>query len=157
MTNRRFQDGDEVVVAEGDFKGQYGSVLRFEEVFERYLVTLPDVSKTGHFAFQEHELEPIDFPVEEAVDQIEVPEFGMTTEQVQNYLEYLFGRSLAHVGEVGAKEAFFGYQQWEGKTASQVLVGLMFKLEEGMAMFAQAHILIGRTIAALESVHDQER
>lgn len=157
MTNRRFQDGDEVVVAEGDFKGQYGTVLRFEDVFERYLVMLPDVSKTGYFAFQEHELEPIDFPVEEVVDQIEVPEFGMTTEQVQNYLEYLFTRSLAHVGEVGAKDAFFGYQQWEGKTASQVLVGLMFKLEEGMAMFAQAHILIGRTIAALESVHDQEQ
>lgn len=92
----------------------------------------------------------------EGVDEIKIPTFGMTQEQVANYLEYLLRRSVEHVGSVGAEDALFGYQEFEGKTASQVLVGLLFKLEEGMAMFAQAYILIGRTIAALESVHDQD-
>lgn len=162
MGKRKFQDGDEVEVVDGDFKGYHGSVLKYEDVFGRYLITIPEASKFGHFAYQEDELRRIepDTPTEEpeeneVVDEIHIPTFGMTNEQIVSYLEYMMQRSLAHVKEIGAEDAFFGYQEWEGMSASQVLIALMFKLEEGMALFAQAHILIGRTVAAIESVQEK--
>jgi len=156
MSDPKFNEGDEILVVEGEFKGRHGTVLRFEAIFETYMVTLPELSLTGYFACRESELELLDESSDDdAVDEIDVPSFGMTSEQFTSHLEYLFTRSLEHVSSVGPEQAFFGFQEFEGKSAADQLVALMLKLEEGMAMFAQAHILIGRTVVALESVNDQ--
>jgi len=158
----RFNPGDEILVVEGEFKGQYGTIIEFEPTFERYFVLLPELHPTRYYAVTEGNLdflppeEPDEQPGDdEGVIDIPVYEFGIPSEVFQRHLEYLIGRSLAHVGKVGPNEAFFGFQEFEGKSAPEVLLELMMKLEEGMAMFAQAHILIGRIVAALESVHDQ--
>lgn len=157
----RFNPGDEVIVVEGELKGEYGSVVQYEDTFHKYFVHLPERNSTGLFSFNEHELEALPStqqPVEDddqGVLEVPVYSFGIPQEVFQRHLEYLIGRSLAHVGTVGAEQAFFGFQEFEGKAAGEVLLELMFKLEEGMAMFAQAHILIGRIVTALESVHDQ--
>lgn len=156
MSEPAFNEGDEVVVTDGDWKGQYGVVKRYDDMFERYMVNLPDVMAPEHFAAcTEGELALLSEDDEEVVDEIPVYDFPISQETFQEHLEYLMARSLEHVGNVGAEQAFFGFEQWEGKSASEVLVGLMTKLEEGMALFTQAHILIGRVVIALESVHDQ--
>jgi ribosomal protein L24 len=155
----KFPTGTQVVVVDGDFTGLSGIVKGYE--FERYLVVLQGVKtpKEGqYFAYKEEELdflESEDPSEEEEVDEIHVPEFGMSAEAFERHLEYLIGRSLEHVGKIGPEQAFFGFQEFEGKTASEVLLSLMTKLEEGMALFAQAHILIGRIVVALEQTHDQ--
>jgi KOW motif-containing protein len=154
----KFEPGDEVIVIEGEFKGHYGTVIQFEDTFAKYYVILPERHLFDLFPFDEGDLDflPPEEP-EEEVDEIPVYDFGIPQSVLHSHLEWLISRSLEHVGDVGPDQAFFGYQEFEGKTASEVLVELMTKLEEGMAMFAQAHILIGRIVAALESVHDQNK
>lgn len=165
----KFNPGDEILVVDGSLKGQYGSIVEFEPTFERYFVLLPDLHATRYYAVREDELDflpaedseqedeqPVEDDEDDGVLDVSVYGFGIPHEVFQRHLEYLIGRSLVHVGKVGPEEAFFGFQEFEGKTATEVLLELMFKLEEGMAMFAQAHILIGRVVSALESVHEQD-
>lgn len=150
----KFSPGDEVIATDGQYKGTHGTVLEYwinSVVFQ----IADDQLVTGVVVVGEDELDFLPAESEDDVIDIPVHEFGISEETFQRHLEYLIGRSLAQVGQVGAKEAFFGFQEFEGKTASEILFELMFKLEEGMAMFAQAHILIGRIVAALEMVHDQ--
>jgi hypothetical protein len=157
----KFNPGDEILVVDGDFKGQIGSVIGYEEIFERYMVFLPRVSMTNHAACTEDELELLtnkkEEPPETDVVSVPVYDFGIPTDVLRKHLEWMCGRALEKIGDVGPNEAFFGFQEFEGKTASEILIDLMMKLEEGMAMFAQAHVLIGRIVAALESVHDQAK
>lgn len=156
----KFQPGEEVIVVDGDFKGEYGTVSQY--LIDSVIVDIArEVQGSFKAVIQESCLdhlpaeEKADDDSDEGVIDIPVHEFGISEEAFQRHLEYLIGRSLAQVGQVGPNEAFFGFQEFEGKTASEVLFELMFKLEEGMAMFAQAHILIGRIVASLENVHDQ--
>lgn len=155
----KFPKGSQVIVVDGDFAGQPGIVKGYE--FERYLVVLSGVKtpKEGqYFAYREEELDFAgELADEEEVDEIDVPEFGMSPEAFEEHLEYLLGRSLEHVGKIGPEQAFFGFQEFEGKSPTEVLLSLMTKLEEGMALFAQAHILIGRIVVALEKTRDQTR
>lgn len=155
----KFREGQEVLIVGGDFKGYYGNVDEY--VLERYMVeaTKDDITYV-RVACTEDELEEFQSEETEEEDEgfIDIPvyDFGISSETLQRHLEYMIGRCLVHVGKVGPEQAFFGFQEFEGKTASEVLLELMGKLEEGMAMFTQAHILIGRVVAALEIVHDQD-
>ena len=153
----RFDEGDEVIVVDGPYKGDYGVVTEY--FLGMPLVDLTE-NQTGQVVvmLSENVLEAL--PPEETEDtvlNIPVHGFGISAQVLERHLEYLIGRSLIHVGKVGAKEALFGYQEFEGKSASEVLLELMLKLEEGMAMFAQAHILIGRIVTALEDIHDSDQ
>lgn len=152
----KFQPGDEVIAIEGKYKGSYGKVLDYW--IESPVVEFAEDSYVA--VMSDEDLTLLDEEDEKSEDDrvIEIPvhEFGISQETFQHHLEFLIGRTLAHVGKVGPEQAFFGFQEFEGKTASEVLLELMMKLEEGMAMFAQAHILIGRIVAALEIVHDQD-
>lgn len=160
----KFNPGDEVIATDGKYKGCHGTVLEYwiDSVIVQIADDQPEV---GVVVVQENEIEVLPAPEpitedlrseDDNIIDIPVYGFGIPPEVFQRHLEYLIGRSLVHVGEVGPKEAFFGFQEFEGKSASEVLLELMMKLEEGMAMFAQAHILIGRIVAALEIVHDQD-
>lgn len=171
---RMFNDNDEVLIISDDseFKGHWGRVLRFEPIFERYFVVLPDVHPTGHFAFEEHELEflgEMEEEYEAALDDddpeeeepadgitIEVPQFGMSAEEFAQHLEFMLGRALGRVGQVGPREAFFGFQEFEGLTPQEVLFGVLDKIEESMAMHAQLHILVARIGTALNQVRPEE-
>jgi ribosomal protein L24 len=159
VVNPRFKRDDEVVVAEGDFKGQYGRVLEWEPIFERYFVVLPDVHETGHFAYQEHELLPLDDTEDEVVsdeeeeveyDEVEVPTFPMSESDFVRHLEFFLERTMSKVGVTGPREAFFGFQEFEGMTPQEILLQILDKLEEGAALFAQAHVLVARMGVALD-------
>jgi hypothetical protein len=151
----RFEPGDEVVVVDGDFTGVTGTVLKYEAVFDTYFVQSSEVSATGHIACKESEL---DFLVQEGQgeDQVEVPRFPLSTEALRHHLEWMLGRALGQVGDVGPEQALFGFQQFEGKTPQEVLIELMSKLEEGMALIAQVHVMFGRIYVALEGMNDQD-
>jgi len=151
----KFKPGDEVIVVEGTQKGQYGLIVQYEATFGKYFVDISDESPAGYFAFSESELEALDGYDE--VTEISIPAFGVSSEVMQTHLEWLMTRSLERLGEIGPEQALFGFQEFEGKTAQEVLLELMGKLEEGMALFGQAHILIGRVVVALESVEDQSK
>jgi hypothetical protein len=150
-STRAFEDGDEVVVVEGDFKGRYGQVMWFE--LGRYMVRLPEVTENGHVGFEEHELAKLD-DESEPVREVSVHSFPIPQKEFERHLEYLLMRSMEHVGEVGPHQALFGYQEFEGKDPGEILVELMDKLEQGMGLFAQAHIMIGRIVLALEHTQD---
>jgi hypothetical protein len=161
MVNPEFTEGDDVVVTSGEHKGQWGRVLRYEEVFGKYFVQLPEISVTGYFAFEPNELFPLededqatDGDAEEDYEEegVDVPAFGMSSEDFVTHLDILLDRTLTKVGNVGPHDAFFGFQEFEGMTPDQILIALLDKLEEGMALFAQAHILISRIGVALHEV-----
>lgn len=167
MANPAFDVGDDVLVLSGEFKGRYGHVVAYEDTFDKYMVILPEVHATGFWPFYASELElmadidettPAE-PDTEApkIDEIEVPSFGMTTEEFGIHAEYLMVRSLERITSTGPDEAFFGYQEFEGMNPKEILGALMVKVEESLALFAQAHILIGRTALALEKLHDQDK
>lgn len=156
----KFNLGDAVIIVDGDFKGNFGRVEDY--VLERYLVKLDPESPDGteppiQVACVEEDLDILsdEDSDEENVTEVPVYDFGISQELLNTHLEWLISRSLEKLGSVGAKEAFFGFQEFEGKTASQVLLDLMGKLEEGVVMFAQAHVLIGRIVMALESINNQ--
>jgi hypothetical protein len=148
MESQIYPDGTEIVVLDGQLKGEYGVVVSYEPIFDRYFVQLPNRSLEGHFAFQLDEISPLEEPQEEQEDteptDDDPPGFGMTEDEFVSHLEFLMGRSMSKIPTTGAKEAFFGYQEFEGMTAEEVLLSLLDKLEEGIAHLAQAHILIAR-------------
>lgn len=148
MQEQIYPDGTEIVVLDGELKGEYGVVVSYEPIFDRYFVQLPNRSLQGHFAFQLDEISALDDNTEnqeESQDQtLETPGFGMSSEDFVAHLEFLIGRSLSRVPTVGPSDAFFGYQEFEGLTAEEVLLKLLDKIEEGIAHLAQAHILISR-------------
>jgi hypothetical protein len=146
MTEQIYPDGTEIVVLDGDLKGEYGVIISYESIFDRYFVQLPNRSLQGHFAFQLEEISPLDDNEEgdEEEEPFQPPGFGMSEDDFVAHLEFLIGRSLSKVPSVGAKEAFFGYQEFEGLTPEEVLLKLLDKIEEGIAHLAQAHILISR-------------
>jgi hypothetical protein len=170
MTEHKFVENDEVLVVgdDSDFKGQWGRVLKYEAVFERYFVFLPDVHKAGHYsAFSEDELELLPEVEEEVIDSepeedqdtglvIDVPPFGIPAEDFADAVAILLGRTMSRVGQIGPEQIFMGYQQFEGQTPQEVLIGLLEKLEESMIMTAQLHILVARIGAALHQVHPEE-
>lgn len=172
MASRRFNDDDEILVVgdDSDFKGHWGRVIKYEPLFERYFVVLPDVSPTGHFAFTEdqltplpeeedagkyHEDQPDEDSEEEVHDEVQVPAFGMSEDDFVKHLEWMIERSLTKVATVGPRDAFFGFQDFEGSTPQEILFSLLNKLEEGIALFAQAHILVARIGVAMSCVHPE--
>jgi hypothetical protein len=157
MSTPLYDEGQEIVVGEGDYKGQYGVVLKFEDIFDRYYVQLPNLSVTGYFAFQEHELLPL-APEEEVSDEEEedeTPRLGMTDTEFVQHVEFMINRSLDRLVTVGPETAFFGYQEFEGMTPNEVLIQLMDKLEEGIAHLAQAHVLVSRIAVALQGTIEE--
>src|SRR6187200_1718919 len=156
----KFNSGDKVIIVDGDCKGHNGVVSGFESLFQLYMDRVPDMSETGFFGIREEEMQPE--PVEQAeteevVDEVRIPAFGMTQEEFVHHLEYLLGRALGHVATVGPADAFFGFQEFESGTASDKLALVLQKIEEAMAMFAQAHILVGRSIIALEAIYGEAK
>jgi hypothetical protein len=169
MVNRKFKADDEVLVIgdHSDFKGQWGRVLQYEAIFERYFVFLPDVHKAGAYtAFTEDELDflpPVEGEVDDSEDEetsdgfvIEVPPFGISGEQFADHVQLLLGRTLTKVGQVGPEQVFFGFQEFEGLTPQEVLVAILGKVEESMIMHAQLHILVARIGTALGQVSPEE-
>lgn len=153
----KFNPGDEVLVVEGDFKGQRGTVEEF--IFESYMVDITaDHTGNVRIACKEEELgfPPQEKNSEEEVTDLPVHGFGISQAMLSTHLQWLIGRSLEKVGEVGPDQAFFGFQEFEGKTPQEVLLEIMGKLEEGVAMFAQAHVLVGRIVMAMEAMNDQD-
>lgn len=150
----RFKPGDEVIVVDGDSKGEFGIVTE-------YFLDLPmiDITENGTgnviIMVAEDDLEPLP-PKQEEVKDVPAYDFPIPQKILEAHLEWLITRSLERLGDVGPKEAFFGFQEFEGKTASEVIMELMGKLEEGVAMFAQAHVLLGRIVMALETIHDHD-
>lgn len=160
MSEPLYSEGDEIVVAAGDFKGQFGVVLRYEEVFDRYYVQLPNVTVIGHFAFQEHEILSTNQEEQEDEEEDEqpVPRLGMTEHEFVKHVEFLIDRSLDRLVSVGPESAFFGYQEFEGMTPEEVLFALLDKIEEGIAHLAQTHILVSRIGVALrDTVQEASR
>lgn len=157
----RFALGDEVIATDGQYKGVYGTVLDYW-IDSPVIQLADDQSHSGVVVVQEDQLallvaeEPEPDPEGENVLDIPVhPDFGLSQEVYRKHVEYMIGRCLSLVGTVGVREAMFGFQEFEGKSATEILLELMMKLEEGMALFAQAHIMIGRTVTALEKTYDQ--
>lgn len=147
MEGQVYPDGTEVVVLDGDLKGEYGIVVSYEPIFDRYFVQLPNRSLHGNFAFELDEISALDGKVEgeeSEEDTEDTPRFGMSEDDFVQHLEFLIGRSLTKVASVGPEEAFFGYQEFESMTPEEVLLSLLDKIEEGIAHLAQAHILITR-------------
>lgn len=145
MQGQVYPDGTEIVVLDGELKGEYGVVISYEPVFDRYFVLLPNRSLEGHFAFRVEEISPLDEAEDEEDSEEDTPPgFGMSEDDFVAHLEFLIGRSLTKVVTTGAAEAFFGYQEFEGLTAEDALLKLLDKIEEGIAHLAQAHILISR-------------
>jgi ribosomal protein L24 len=142
--------GDKVRVIKGDFVGLEGTYLEY--VFERYMVQ----TDNGKIACKggEIKLVQVQEPEEDSVLDMPVHRFPISEEALTDHLEFLLSRALDQVGVVGPEQALFGFQEFEGKTPTEVLVELMLKIEEGMALFAQVHILIGRIVLALEQVND---
>jgi hypothetical protein len=156
MTDPKFKKGDDVLVIGGDYKGHYGRVVDF--TLGIYLVSLPELQETGYFGVREANLELLDEVTgdpepepEVKTNEVFVPAFGMTEDQFVAHMEYLMTRALGRVTTTGPGQAFYGFQEFETLTPPEVLAKLMIKLEEGMALLAQAHVLIGRTALALEN------
>lgn len=141
-----YPDGTEIVVLEGELKGEYGVVVSYEAIFDRYFVHLPQRSLQGHFAFKVEDISALDEleDEEEPEEDDTPPGFGMSEDDFVAHLEFLIGRSLTKVVTTGPNEVFFGYQEFEGLTAEDALLKLLDKIEEGIAHLAQAHILISR-------------
>lgn len=150
MSAPKYGEGQEIVVAEGDYKGEYGVILKWEGVFDRYYVQLPNLSVTGYFAFQEDEIVPID-DEEEDTENEEIPRLGMTEHEFVKHVEFLIDRSLDRLVTAGPETAFFGYQEFEGMTPDEVLFLLLDKLEDGIAHLAQTHVLVSRIGVALRA------
>jgi hypothetical protein len=157
----KYPHGTEVEIIGGDFKGYRGKIEGFEGWAGLYLIKLPEFS--GVAACKEHQIRPVQpdsepqpEPEVRVVDQIPIPTFPASAEDLQNHLEWMLPRVLGKIGEVGPEQALFGFQQFEGKTPTQILVAMMEKLEESMAMHAQVHILLGRIVIALETPDDQK-
>ncbi len=149
---KEFEVGDEVIATDGPHKGYYGKVI--EVWLGTPIVELgPDQFDHGVHVISAEFLEHL--TPEEQVDEIPVYDFGIPADVLQSHLEWFVGRSLQRLGAVGPEQALFGFQEFEGKTPNEVILELMGKLEEGAALLAQTHILLGRIVMALESVHDQ--
>lgn len=151
-----FEPGDTVVICSGEWKGTTGKIKEY--MFERYMV---EFEPGKYVACREEELakvfyEPVPDEEPEEVKEVPVYDFGISTELLAKHLEWLVGNSLQKVGSVGPEQAFFGFQEFEGKSPQEVLLEIMEKLEEGVAMFAQAHVLVGRIVMALETMDDQK-
>lgn len=138
-----WEEGTEFVVLSGPYKGQYGVISASDETTERYFVRLPDVDPSRVFILTGGEISELSEEEDEKEDTT-TPGFGMTSDEFAQHLEFLIERSLDKVPTVGAAQAFFGYQEFEGLSAEDVLLSLLDKLEEGIAHLAQAHILISR-------------
>lgn len=151
--------GDLVVARVGEYEGKAGYVIAVDteatEAGEEnvYQCMFSNEKMQGVFDFLA-ESELIKAEVEE--DDLEIPEdvpsprFGMGAHEFEGHVRYLLTKSLGRITQVGPEEAFFGFQPFEELTAPEVLSELMVKVEEGMALFAQAHILIGRVIMAYQ-------
>lgn len=139
-----FFTGDEVIVVEGEFKGQFGLVTGNVPAFDQYFVLMPEVDPERGHLFEKGEIQHLDYEESEPDDKGETPGFGMDAQQFAAHLEFLITRSLDRVPTVGPANAFFGYQEFEGLTAEEALLLLLTKIEEGIAHLAQAHILISR-------------
>lgn len=156
-----FEVGDEVIVIEGRYKGVYGSVI--DQWIDSMVIAVgPDQpAASGVIVAETDHLEPLpvqapyEDAAEEPVDDIPVHAFGIPVSVLEAHLGWFVGRSLERVGDVGPEEALFGFQEFEGKSPQEVILELMGKLEEGTALLAQTHILLGRIVMALENMHDQ--
>lgn len=152
----RFSPGDEILVVGGRWSGYTGTVLHCEDWVGGYLVQLNTKKAKDSVLVPESQVDSAQYEQPEEEDEIIVPTFPASAEDIQAHLEWMLERVLGKVGQVGPEQALFGFQEFEGKTPSQVLLALMEKLEEGMALFGQAHILLGRIVVALETMNDQE-
>jgi hypothetical protein len=156
----KYPHGTEVEIIGGDFKGYQGKIEGHEAWANLYLIGIHGFS--GVVGCKEDEIRPVEDdanqPEEEpvVVDEIPVPTFPASAEDLQSHLEWMIPRVLDKLGEVGPEQALFGFQQFEGKSPSEILLAMMDKLEESMAMHAQVHILLGRIVVALETLNDQK-
>lgn len=142
-----YPEGTEIVVIKGKHKGHSGTIISYESIFDNYFVHLPEVNLGAAIAIEPYQIDRLDRgPTEhpEEPEEATPPEFGMSEEEFVSHLEFLIGRSLSRIPTTGPAEAFFGYQEFEGMTAEEVLLRLLDKIEEGIAHLAQAHILITR-------------
>jgi hypothetical protein len=156
MSNQ-FSPGDLVVTTVAQYEGLGGYVATVlippeKEGTPQYQVMF-EIDGVAELAWiHEDELEPAVFEDEE--EEVEVPAFGMSAEELAGHTQYLLTKAMTRITEVGAQEAFFGFQEFEGKDAREILVTLLNKIEEGLALYAQAHILVSRTIIGLQLLED---
>lgn len=159
----RFQSGDNVIVVDGAYKGRYGKVMEYDEVSRTYQVLLPEVHPDWYFGVSEDDLEFLgdeeEGPAEEDDEgYIPVAEFGMTDEAYAAHLEFMVQRVLDGVPTTGPAQAFFGFQEWEALEPKEIYAKILEKIEDGMRLFVQLHVLtarVGYALEQMEQMNDQ--
>jgi len=152
-----FEVGDLVVALEGVYKDKAGYVATLQlgtgDQEDYYQVMF---EKDG-FAVLDTVAESTLAPAEvegDGPELEETPSFGMSHDELAGHTKYLLTKAMDRITEVKQEDWAFGFLQFEGMDAREILVLLLNKIEDSMALSAQAHILVSRTIIGLQLLED---
>lgn len=158
-----YEPGDLVYARTGDYEGGVGYVVSKQEASRVggdesiYQVMFSENGRGVFDDLLESELNPVEVvdDGDEDEEEVETPSFGMSQEEFLRHTEYLMTKALDRIAITGPESAFFGFQEFEGKDAKEILVELLVKIEENMALLSQAHILTSRIAIALQTLEGQ--
>jgi hypothetical protein len=146
-----YDPGDPVYAREGDYEGQIGYVVSVHDKTKTNRILFTD--EEGHGVFDnltDDQLNPVEIE-NDGSQEFEAPSFGMGVNEFGAHLQHILSRSFDKVTVTGPQQAFFGFQEFEGKEPVEVLRELVNKLEDGMALLTQTHILVSRIGLALQA------
>lgn len=130
----RFQHGQRVRITAGDASGNHGTVEFYDELFGLYVVRVD--GRDGHrFGCQPDELVPGG----------SAPEFGMTSQQLADYVAEFIGRATARVTGVGDQQySRDGFQKFEAIPLEELLLMLQEELQDAAVYAAMLDIRVQR-------------